>query len=185
MGKITEIDFYQIFFEIKKCRSSINIINSNYSNQNEKLPIQKLRESLSLCSGAFYQLFQCQRYYQDLNALTKNNPRDSESWEIFDISDNLQEFSIKSLHPSIFIKMEFGAMSIANAAFRLSAAGELVCDVILRIDLNECDICKSKWSYQRYFRQDSRVWNRKLLHRKKYAENFQNNELILTGCLKG
>jgi hypothetical protein len=179
MGQITDTDFHQIFFEIKKCRSSIKTINFfNSSNQNEKLPIQKLQESLSLCSGAFFQLFQCQRYYQDLNAITKNNPRGSESWEIFDISDNLQEFSIKSLHPSIFIKREFGAMSIANAAFRLSAAGELVCDVILRIDLDECDICKSKWPYQRYFRQDSRVWNRKLMHSKKCAENFQNNALL-------
>jgi hypothetical protein len=166
MGQITEKDFYQIFFEIKKCRSSINEIHSISSNQEENHPIQKLRESSSLCSGAFYQLFQCQRYYKDFNAIVKNNPRGSESWEVFDISDNLQEFSIKSLHPSIFIKKEFGAMSIANAAFRLSAAGELVCEVIQKIDLNEHEICKTTWPYQRFFQPSNRNWNRALLHGK-------------------
>jgi hypothetical protein len=76
-----------------------------------------------------------------------------------------QVFLSRYLPPSDSIQLDLRSMCIANAAFRLSAAGAILCDGI-QDNLNDCEIEKSKWPYQRFFKKSSCDWNRSILHPK-------------------
>lgn len=176
MEKIDD-DFKSLFSQFKGCHSCISPLNQKLEREH---PIQKLFEAFSLCSGAFYHL--CLYYNNYPEEFKNSQKKNEENWNIFSKTQNYQAFCSNFFPPSEIIQLDFISMCIANAAFRLSAAGELVCDVIQKIDLNECEICDSKWPYQRFFNPDdrNRSWNRKLLHKKgkNWREILDNNILL-------
>ena len=169
--------FKSIFTQLKECHSCFFPTNPKYERDH---PIRKLFEAFSLCSGAFYNLYAYQHYYRDLSGIPENT--NEESWKIFSEIDSYKGFFNLGLHPSKIIQPDFRSMSIANAAFRLSAASELVCDVIQKIDLNECEICENHWPYQRFFNPDPkrRSWKRELLHKKdkNWLDSLDKNILV-------
>lgn len=170
-------DFEKIFHNLKKCQKKVYEILPKNQPREKNFPIQKLLESFALCSGAFYHLNLYRIYHDDLIEKVSKTPSFEESWIFFNKLDSYDDFNKNALPQSELIKSELRSMCIANAAFRLSAAGESVCDVIHKIDLNECEICKSNWPYQRFFQSDRHTWNRVLLHgkNKKCVKIFENN----------
>ncbi len=174
MEKIDD-NFTSIFSLLKECHSRIFSLDTQIKGE---YPVKKLGESLSLCSGAFYHL--CLFYCKCPDLFTRPQKSNQESWNIFNKASDYQAFFSEFETPSKTVQSDFSSMCIANVAFRLSAAGELVCDVIQKIDLSECDICRCGWPYQRFFDQDRRTWNRKLLHKngKECLELSENSSLV-------
>lgn len=124
MEKIDD-NFKSLFSQFKECHSCISPLNQKLERDH---PNRKLFEAFSLRSGAFYHL--C-LYYNNYPELFKNSQKkNEENWNIFSKTQNYQAFCSNFFPPSEIIQLDFISMCIANAAFRLSAAGELVCDVI-------------------------------------------------------
>lgn len=158
---IDNTTFQPLFYELQICHSLIHKLDISHDKDH---PIQELSEAFSLCSGAFSHLCEYHYNYSDLFDNSKNENK--ESWNILSKTPNFQTFLKEFLPPSKIIQLDFRSMCIANAAFRLSAAGVLLCDVIQKISLNKCEIEKSKWQYQTYFNQSNRDWNRKKIYPK-------------------
>lgn len=135
-------DFKFLFSQLKECHSCISALNPKRKKDH---PIRKLFEAFSLCSGAFYHLCMYQHFYQDLDDNSKN--KNEESWDIYNEIENYQGFFNRGLHPSQIIRSDFRSMSIANAAFRLSAAGIIISDVIRNVNLDNNKGITNIWPY--------------------------------------
>jgi hypothetical protein len=149
----------EIFKQLKECHSAIHQINKK---PHKKQLIYKLHESCELCLGVFYHLNMYQHFYNDLDSNQLNKLLHTESWDILDNAKNYTEFAIKSIPPSNSIHFEFRSMCIANAAFRLSSAGALICCTIQeskkRFRLNKAQYNKF-WPFQNYLKGEC-DWNR-------------------------
>jgi hypothetical protein len=158
---IDETIFQSIFNDLQMCHSLIHKFDLSREKNH---PIQGLSEAFSLCSGAFYHLYLYHINYPDLFDNSKNE--NNEGWNIFSKAQNFQTFLEMFQPPSEIIKSDFRSMCIADAAFRLSAAGVLLCDVIQKIGLNDCEIGLSEWPYLPFFRPTPRDWERNDIYKK-------------------
>jgi hypothetical protein len=155
-------DLGEIFAQLQECHKEIHKINE----KPQKIQIiNKLHEAFELSSGAFFQLNFYQNYYKDLKIEGLNNQPHTECWDLINSVNNINEFNKKALPPNNAIRSEFQSITIANIAFRLSAAGALICDAIL-VSKNLFKLDKTKynkfWPFQEYLRHES-DWNRKRL----------------------
>jgi hypothetical protein len=154
-------DFKFLFSQLKECHSCISVLNPKREKDH---PIRKLFEAFSLCSGACYGLCMYQHFYQDLDDNSKN--KNEESWDIYNEIENYQGFFNRGLHPSPIIRSDFRSMSIANTAFRLSAAGVIISDVIRKAKLNTNDSISKIWPYVPLLKEEKLPtdWDRNQLY---------------------
>jgi hypothetical protein len=149
-----------LFSQLKECHSCISALNHKREKDH---PIRKLFEGFSLCSGAFYHLCLYQHHYRDLEDNSKNE--NEESWDIFCKTIDFQDFLNRAFPPSPIIHLDFRSMCIADAAFRISSAGVLLCNIIQQIHLKKREITVMKWPYQGFFNESLTLpdWKRHTL----------------------
>jgi hypothetical protein len=154
----------EIFKQLKECHSTIHQIKEK---PNKEQLIYKLHESCELCIGAFYQLFLYQKYYNDLDNHELNKSPHTECWNILDNTSNFLEFTKTAIPPNDSIHSELRSMSIANAAFRISSAGALICDIVKESIVNRGrskTLYNKMWPYQKYLKNESN-WDRAALYK--------------------